>query len=536
MQKVLRYGSLGLAATLMISACAPAMTTPPTDESSQPVPSAPPAGQAFADNFAPAFPSDVTPLKTAPAAPQPPVSIKDQRLVLPTGANVSLDQLDEDLPPSIPQGEAGDWLSPMPGAIADGYGGGPGGMGPGPIGPGGIGPGPIGPGGFGPGGFGPGVGPGGFGPGPIGPDFFGPGGFGAFPGVFPDLLTYNALARCLFYPYKSFWVPYLLVGDCYFPYAYSPFYDDALSGCFAYPLFYDDGDLCYPYTFLSSRYRYGYADWEYNWPSYRSKHNRRYDDDFRRHRNRWGSREFEGWLDNRRRDRKQDNWRERAREHRRDNRPAYHDGKRPGNQHGNPHGNRPDRKDRDHRNDWEHRNVRPDHQNRPDYPQGQRPDHQNRPDYPQGQRPDRQNRPDYQQGQRPDHQNRPDYQQGQRPDRNPVVMPGQHPGVGQGPVRDDRQGNGRQYGDDGRGRSNRGGENVERDRGQRQERQVRYERGEGQNVRRGGQPQARPNESRGRQQQVHRNESRGGQKQGRGQGGRMRPASIEMPEDEGAED
>ncbi|MNX18819.1 hypothetical protein D3C86_487250 [compost metagenome] len=509
MQKVLRYGSLGLAATLIISACAPAVTTPPTDESYKSVPPSPATGQAFADDFAPAFPSDVTPLQLAPKAPQPPLSVKDQRLVLPTGANVSLDQLDEDLPPSIPQGEAGDWLSPMPGAIAEGYGQ------PLPGGPGGIGPGPVGPGGFGPDGFGPGFGPGGFGPGPIGPDFFGPGGFGAFPGVFPDLLTYNALARCLFYPYKSFWVPYLLVGDCYFPYAYSPFYDDALSGCYAYPLFYDDGDLCYPYTFLSSRYRYGYADWEYNWPSYRSKHNRRYDDDFRRYRSRWGSREFQGWLDNRQRDHKQDNWRDRAREHRRDNRPAYHDGKRPGNPRGNPQGNRPDRPDRDHRNDRDRKDR--DQRNERDRD-------------PRNVRPDRQNRPDYQQGQRPDRN------PAVGPGQQPGVGPGQYPGVGQGAVREDRRGNGRQSADDGRGRSNRGGEQVERDRAQRPERQVRNDRGEGQSVRRGGQQQARQNDARGRQQQVRRNESRGGQKQGRGQGGRMRPAGMEMPEDEGAEE
>ncbi len=445
MQKVLRYGSLGLAATLLISACTPAMTTPPTDGPAHPL--APFAGEAFPEDLAPAFPGDVQPLQTAPQAPQPPLSVNERGLVLPTGGNVSLDQLYEDLPSSIPQEEAGDWLSPMPGAIPEG--------------------------------FGQGV------PGGIGPDSFGPGGYGAYPGIIPDLLTYNALARCMYFRYMNFWVPYFLVGNCYYPYAYSPYYNAALSGLYAYPLFYSYGDYCYPYYFLSSRYRYGYLDWEYYWPTYRSKYRHRYDDDFRHYRGRWGSRHFKGWLDDRRRDRHQENWRERARDYRRDrgdrpNRPDYNQGNRPGNQHGN----------------------RPDWNDRPGNPQGNRPDRGDRHERPD--RYDRPDRPDYNQGNRPrPHQGeeRPDYNQGKR-----------HRSEGH-----ERQGNEGQVreGDGGEGRERVRGDRPERDR---PNRQVRRNDGENRHVRRGGEGQ-----------QARRG---GGQKaRDHGKGGRMRPAGVESPDD-----
>lgn len=497
MYNVLRYGSLGLAATILITACAPAMTTPPADGPGMNGPQAPALGEALADGAVPAFPSDVTPLPTAPSAPQPPLSVNDQGLVLPTGGNVTLDQLYEDLPPSIPQDEASEWLSPMPGAIPQGFGQ------------------PL--------------------PGGIGPEAFGPMGYGAYPGIIPELLSYNALARCLYFRYLNFWIPYYLIGNAYYPYAYSPYYDARLSGLYAYPLFYDYDDYCYPYYFLSSRYRYGYLDWEYNWPGYRSKYRHSYDDDYRRYRSRWGSREFNGWLDNRRRDGKHANWRERAREYRRGNRPDHHQGNRPGNSHGNrpdwnngpghspgkgpDRGSRPDRHDRNDRNDRQDRHDRNDRQDRHD-------------------RNDRKEHPG-----RHDRGDRPNYQQGNRHDRGSAGGEVQRPSRGQGGEHGPRQGNGRPHrsgDDDGRGRSARGGEHAER--GPVASRPARSDHGGGEQVRRGGQQQARQHEgrgqhqarqnsSRGGQQQARQNGSRGGQ-QGRHQGGRVRPAGTETPEEE----
>jgi hypothetical protein len=439
MQKVLRYGSLGLAATLLISACTPAMTTPPTDAPTGPL--APAAGETFSEDFAPDFPSDVQPLQTAPQAPQPPVATNDQGLVLPTGGNVSLDQLYQDLPSSIPQDEASEWLSPMPGAIPQGFGQG----------------------------F-----PGGF-----GPDALGPGGYGAFPGAIPELLTYNALARCLYFRYLNFYIPYFLVGNAYYPYAYSPYYNAALRGLYAYPIFYAYNNYCYPYTFVSSRYRYGYLDWEYYWPTYRSRHHHRYDDDFRSYRRHWSPRYFQGWLESRRGDRNHDNWRERARQHRGD---RYDRNDRPGNHPGNrPGGDRNDR-----------------------------------PDYNQGNRPDRHDRND-----RNDHPGRPDYQQGKRPGQNDHDRPGYNQGRRQGGEGNEHPGKNRQDrarqggdGDDREGRSRGDG-----DRPDRPKNQVRQHQGEGRQVKRGGERQ---------------NARRGGEKQARNQGGRghgrVRPAGMESPE------
>lgn len=278
MRKLLRFGSLGLAATLVISACAaPTPTTTPTLPSDEPAASdvlAP--NETLAELPAPAFPEDVAPLPMAPTNAQPPVTVKGNGLVLPTGGNVSLDNLYQDLPPSIPQDEASQWLGPLPGAIAEGFGGVPA--------------------------PGAGVLPG--------------GAYGAFPGVIPDLLTYNALARCLYFPYGGFYVPYYLVGGAYYPYTYSPYYDTLYSGYYAYPLFYGYGGYCYPYTFLASNYWYGFADWEYYWPLYRSRYSHhRYRDDYDAFERRGGSRHFKGWISKRGGN---DNWRERYRSNRRD--------------------------------------------------------------------------------------------------------------------------------------------------------------------------------------------------------------------------
>lgn len=337
MQKVLRLGSLGLAATLMISACAPAVTTPPP---ATPEADAPYAGELVAEEEAPAFPEDVKPLPLTQEAPQPPVTTNEQGLILPNGGNLTLDQIYQDIPSQIPQDEASQWLSPLPGAIPQGFG-------------------TV--------------------PTAIDPAIFGAAGYVAYPGVIPALLSYNALARCLYFRYLNFWIPYYLVGNVYYPYAYSPYYDAVFAGYYAYPIFYAYGGYCYPYYFLSKRYCYGYPDWEYYWPSYRAKHrHHRYDDDFKKYRNRWNSRHLRSWLESRRRDSREQNWRERAREYRRggqDERPGYQrPGSRPGGNVGDRGGNRGgERRDRGDRRGGDTRYGRPD-SNRPNPNVGQRPD------------------------------------------------------------------------------------------------------------------------------------------------------------------
>lgn len=309
MRKLLRFGSLGLAATLLISACAaPTPSTPPALPSEEPAANdvlAPSQGldpnETLAELPAPVFPESVAPLPMAPPAPQPPVTVKGNGLFLPTGGNVNMENLYQDLPPSIPQDEAADWLGPLPGAIPEGFGGVP----------------------------------------APAPGFLGGGAYGAFPGVIPDLLTYNALARCLYFPYGGFYVPYYLVGGAYYPYTYSPYYDTLYSGYYAYPLFYGYGGYCYPYTFLSSNYWYGYADWEYFWPSYRTRFSHhRYRDDFDAFERRGGSRHFRGWISKRHREGGNENWRERFRSNRRG-----------GDDHGDYRGNRGDHRG-DHRGDY----------------------------------------------------------------------------------------------------------------------------------------------------------------------------------------
>lgn len=252
MPSVLRLGSLGLAATVLLSACSASLPPQLPDApaaSRGPVPRPPIEGQVMQEAM-PDFPSDVQPLATVPRAPQPPVGTRDRGLILPTGGGITLDRLYEDLPPSIPQQSAHDWLSPLPGAIPQGFGQ--------PV-PGGI--------------------------------------EGAYPGAIPELLAYQALARCRYYRYMNFWVPYILVGGTYYPYAYSPYYDPRLKGMCAYPVFYDYGNYCYPYYFLSLRYRYGYLDWEYHWPLYRSRYRYRYHDDVYQYRRYWSLGDFQNWLD-----------------------------------------------------------------------------------------------------------------------------------------------------------------------------------------------------------------------------------------------
>lgn len=254
----LRLGSLGLSATLFLVACAPATPVTPSVPDTAPATVGPlaPADAALPPEFAgepiPEFPQDVQPLALAPNAPQPPLTVGPQGLILPNGGAVNLDNLDQELPPSIPQDQAPDYLSPMPGTVPEGFG-------------------------------------------QLPPQLA----EGAYPGAIPDLFTYNALARCLYYPYGSFWVPYILVNGAYYPYAYSPYYDAHLRGLYAYPLFYSYGNYCYPYTFVASTYRYGYLDWEYYWPTYRSRYRYRYHEDYGQYRRYWGMDQFQGWLNRR---------------------------------------------------------------------------------------------------------------------------------------------------------------------------------------------------------------------------------------------
>lgn len=254
----LRLGSLGLSATLFLVACAPVAPVTPSVPDTTPATVGPlaPADAAIPPEFAgepiPEFPQDVQPLALAPSAPQPPLTVGPQGLMLPNGGAVNLDNLDQELPPSIPQDQAPDYLSPMPGNIPQGFGQMP----------------------------------------PQGTE-------GVFPGTFPDLFSYNALARCLYYRYQNFWVPYILVNGAYYPYGYSPYYNVGWRGYCAYPLFYSYGGYYYPYTFLTRAYRFGYLDWEYYWPTYRSRYRHRYNEDYGHYRRYWSMDHFQRWLDRR---------------------------------------------------------------------------------------------------------------------------------------------------------------------------------------------------------------------------------------------
>ncbi|HBN08079.1 MAG TPA: hypothetical protein DD435_05335 [Cyanobacteria bacterium UBA8530] len=253
--------SLGIAATFLLSACAGPVPSPATPQE----PMNPPAA-IDQNNVYPAptvktpdvgstmlpqpSTTQVSPITQTTQAPQPPSLIQNGSLSTPTGGAVSLDQMWQQLPTSIPAAQAGQYLQPMTGQLAANFGS-----------------------------TVPGAAP------------------GVYPGYMPELYNYGALSSCLYYNYNGFYVPYLLASGAYYPYVYSSLYNPLLLNACVYPLFYGYGGFIYPYYFLANDYCGGFLDDECNWPLYRSGRDFDVDND-RRHR-RWGKRDFDQWVDRR---------------------------------------------------------------------------------------------------------------------------------------------------------------------------------------------------------------------------------------------
>lgn len=195
-------------------------------------------------------------------APAPEAQPQGNLLTQPDQPSLSLGDLQGGLPPQIPQGMAGSLLRPLD-------------------------QGPI-----------------------AGIRAPGPGlGDGCAYGALPDLVDYGVYPHLLYYPFRSIWVPYILVDDCYYPYVYQPYFDPLYTGYCYYPLFLFRHGYYYPYYFRSRSYFYGYLDWEYNWPRYR-EHHADYDwsDIGRRHLRRYNQDDFEQWRDGRIRGRDRTEW------------------------------------------------------------------------------------------------------------------------------------------------------------------------------------------------------------------------------------
>lgn len=115
-------------------------------------------------------------------------------------------------------------------------------------------------------------------------------------GAVPNMLNYGVYNNCLYYPYQGVWVPYTLQGNFYYPYVYASSALSSWGGYCVYPFLYQANGLYYPYFYYTNNYLYGFPDWEYNWPTFRSRHR---DDDWERlntHR-RVGTRDFDHWRE-----------------------------------------------------------------------------------------------------------------------------------------------------------------------------------------------------------------------------------------------
>lgn len=205
-----------------------------------------------------------SPLDLRADAPPPEAQPEGNTLTQPGSPPVSLDDLQSGLPSKIPQGMAGALLRPLDqGGVADVRA--------------------------------PGLAPG--------------AGDGLGYGALPDLLDYGVYPRLLYYNFRSCWVPYILVDDCYYPYVYQPYFQPLFAGHCYYPLFVYRRGFYYPYYFHSRSYYYGYLDWEYNWPHYRDRHHE-YDwsDIGRRRMRRYNDDDFDQWRNGKIRRRDRDDW------------------------------------------------------------------------------------------------------------------------------------------------------------------------------------------------------------------------------------
>lgn len=259
--------SLGLAATLMLSACAQPATTapvaPPQDTTMlrQNTPNAPveqvaapqqeQQEQQAQDTSVPEPSSQqVSPLESVQAPPAPNMA-QNGGLTGPNGSMITLDGLGGQIPACIPQPQATQYLQPITG-IAN-Y--------------------------------------------PYATTPFGSQGCGQ--GLMPELMNYGALSHCLYYPYQGYYIPYILAGGNYYPYCYAPYYNTAWANSYIYPMFYSYGNNYYPYYLYSNDYYGGYCDWEYNWSGYRNRNDHDWDHDRQQYSNRWNNERFAGWLSRR---------------------------------------------------------------------------------------------------------------------------------------------------------------------------------------------------------------------------------------------
>ncbi|HEY9900237.1 MAG TPA: hypothetical protein V6D00_13775 [Pantanalinema sp.] len=232
----------------------------------------------------------------------------------------------------------------------------------------------------------------------------GPSGDGCSYGAITPLVDYGVYSRCLYYPYRSTWVPYILVDNDYYPYMYAPSFLAQWTGWCLYPVLVFQSGHYYPYFFRSFSYRYGYPDWEYNWVNYRRRYveidwdragrwkGRHYDDeDFRR------------WRDGKPRRGDRDKWK-----------PS----EPPRRAEGGPR-ERPDRPG----------GPRPDRTPRPEPTASPQPDRTPRPESTATPRPDRTPRPEPTATSRPGRPDRPDRpQRPDRPDRGAEGRDGRKPG------------------------------------------------------------------------------------------------------------
>lgn len=242
---------VGFAATFLVTACA---STPSTSPSPIPV-YQPPQGvnndlnNSYSDDRMPMpSPTEIPIISATPNAETPvsPVQMNGQGLMDPQGMVMNPYQFGSNLPVCIPQQYANLYLQALNGCLINPY----------------------------------------------------MGNFTAREGMqygcSPDLMNYGAFSQCMYYPYYNYYVPYILVGNYYYPYGYASCYNYA--GWYEYPWLYYYNDCYYPYSYMSHSYCYGYMDCESNWPRYRERYHHDYDSDYARSSERRG-REFTSWRD-----------------------------------------------------------------------------------------------------------------------------------------------------------------------------------------------------------------------------------------------
>lgn len=185
----------GLVASFVLSACTAPVNTP-----SPVVPNNPsdpnPSLQWREDRVETPAPADVQ----VPDASASPTMVQNGNLVGANGSTITLNQLSGQIPTSIPQAQATQYLQPLSNIAS--Y--------------------PA-----------------------MGAYNYGAYGYGAYAGCAPGYTGYGAYGNYLYYPYQGYYIPYYLYGGCYYPYAYN------YAGAYVYPLYYGYMGSYYPYYFYA---------------------------------------------------------------------------------------------------------------------------------------------------------------------------------------------------------------------------------------------------------------------------------------------